>query len=200
MADITYFILPSVIKDRTGLHSNVADDLIYPEIVNAQVSYLLPLLGSRLYDKIMQQITDDGQPSGYYKELTDMFLVMAMCNWVMAELPPALTFQYWNKGVSTKTVENANEPSMSDIYAQMARYKGRAESYAKRARNYLIQNAPAMFPEYLQPIAGLDQIIPDAQQYTCPIFLGDETETPPDDYSLNKRKPNNFNSNDPYYN
>lgn len=198
MAEIVYIVLPSVIKDRMSLHSNIDDKLIYPDIIAVQELYVLPLLGSNLYNKILTDIGNEAL-TGPYKTLMDTFVVMAVCNWVMAELPPTLHFQYWNKGVSTKTVDNANEPSMSEIYSLMSRYKSRAEHYAKRCRMYLIQNAAASFPEYLTLVPGVDQVVPDSNNYTCPIFLGDETELPPDDYSLNKRKPNDFNSNDPFY-
>lgn len=198
MATITYIVLPSVIKERMSLHSNVDDKLIYPDIMAVQELYVLPLLGSNLYNKMLTDIAA-GTLAGDYKKLMDTFIVMAVCNWVMSELPPTLIFQYWNKGVSQKTVDNATEPSMSDIYTLMGRYKTRAEHYAKRARMYLIQNAAAMFPEYLTLVPGVDQVVPEAQQYTCPIYLGDETEVPRDDYSLNKRRPNDYNSNDPFY-
>lgn len=198
MATITYIVLPSVIKERMSLHANIDDKLIYPEIMNVQEMYVLPLLGSNLYSKMLTEIAA-GTLSGNYKTLMDSYLVMAICNWVMSELPPALNYQYWNKGVSQKTVDNADQPSMSDLYSIMARYKTRAEHYAKRARMYLIQNAAAMFPEYLVITPGVDQVVPEKQQYTCPIYLGDETEIPRDDYSLGLRKPNDYNSNDPFY-
>lgn len=185
MADITYIVLPSVIKDRMSLHSNVDDKLIYPEIMAVQELYVMPLLGSNLYSKILTEIAA-GTLAGDYKNLMDNFIVMAVCNWVMSELPPALNYQYWNKGVSQKTVDNATEPSMSDMYALMNRYKTRAEHYATRARKYLVQNAADKFPEYLTLIPGVDAVAPDAKNYTCPIYLGDESELPPDDYSLKK--------------
>lgn len=199
MATITYIVLPSIIKERMSLHDNIDDKLIYPEIMNVQEMYVLPLLGSNLYNKIMTDIANTGTLTGNYKTLMDSYLVMAICNWVMSELPPALNYQYWNKGVSQKTVDNADQPSMSDLYSIMARYKTRAEHYSKRARMYLIQNAAAMFPEYLVITPGVDQVVPENQQYSCPIFLGDETEIPRDDYSLGLRKPNDYNSNFPFY-
>lgn len=198
MATITYIVLPSVIKERMSLHENVDDKLIYPEIMNVQEMYVLPLLGSNLYKKMMTDIAA-GSLSGNYKTLMDDYLLMAICNWVMSELPLTLNYQYWNKGVSQKTVENAEQPTMSELYSLVARYKSRAEHFASRARKYLVQNAAAMYPEYLTLTPGVDQIAPDRQQYTSSIYLGDESDMPRDDYSLNERKPINYNSNDPYY-
>jgi len=140
-----------------------------------------------------------GTLSGNYKTLVDDYLVMAVCNYVMSELPEGLNYQYWNKGVSQKTVDNATQPSMSEMYSIVAKYKNRAEHYSKRARMYLIQNGNAMFPEYYTFVAGVDTVYPDRTSFTSPIYLGNEVERPRDDYSLNNVPPAGYNSNDPYY-
>lgn len=198
MATVTYIILPSVIKERMTLHDNVDDKLIYPEILAVQDLYIMPLLGSTLFNAILTKISNNTL-SGYYQTLMDDYIVPCVCNYVMSELPEAINYQYWNKGVSQKTVDNATEPSMSEMYSIVAKYKSRAEHYSKRARMWLIQNATAHIPEYLTFVAGVDTVYPDRTSYSCPIYLGDETEAPPDDYSNNRRPPAGYNSNDPYY-
>ena len=198
MATVTYIILPSVIKERMSLHDNVDDKLIYPEIKAVQDLFIMPLLGSTLFNKILNDIANNTL-TGNYKTLVDDYLVMAVCNYVMSELPEGLNYQFWNKGVSQKTVDNATQPSMSEMYSIVAKYKSRAEHYSKRARMYLIQNGNAMFPEYFTFVAGVDTVYPDRTSFTSPIFLGNETEAPRGDYSLNNVPPAGYNSNDPYY-
>lgn len=197
MPTVTYIILPSVIKERMSLHDNVDDKLIYPEIKAVQDMYIMPLLGSTLFNKILTDIANNTL-AGYYKTLMDDYLIMCVCNYVMSELPDGLNYQFWNKGVSQKTVTNAQEPSMSEMYTIANKYKNRGEHYAKRARMYLLANT-TNFPEYTTFVAGVDTVYPDRTSFSCPIYLGDETEAPPDDYSLNKRPPSGWNSNDPYY-
>lgn len=198
MATVTYIILPSVVKERMSLHDNVDDKLIYPEIKAVQDLYIMPLLGSTLYNKILTDIAA-GTLAGDYKDLMDNYLIMAICNYVMSELPEGLNYQFWNKGVSQKTVDNATQPSMSEMYSIVAKYKSRAEHYVNRARMYLIEYGNEKFPEYVTFVAGVDTVYPDRTSYTIPIYLGNETEVPPDDYSLNKRPPAGYNSNDPFY-
>jgi len=198
MATVTYLVLPSVVKERMSLHDNVDDKLIYPEILAVQDLYIMPLLGSTLFNKILSDI-DAGTLTGNYKDLMDNYIVQCICNYVMSELPEGLNYQYWNKGVSQKTVDNATQPSMSEMYQIVAKYKSRAEFYARKARLYLVQNSPAMFPEYRTFVAGVDVVYPDAESYSSPIYLGDISELPSDDYSLNKRPPAGYNSNDPFY-
>lgn len=198
MPTVTYIILPSVVKERMSLHDNVDDKLIYPEIKAVQDLYIMPLLGSTLYNKILTDIAD-GTLAGDYKDLMDNYLIMAICNYVMSELPEGLNYQFWNKGVSQKTVDNATQPSMSEMYSIVAKYKSRAEHYVNRARMYLIEYGNEKFPEYVTFVAGVDTVYPDRTSYSIPIYLGNETEVPPDDYSLNKRPPAGYNSNDPFY-
>ena len=96
MATVTYIILPSVIKERMSLHDNVDDKLIYPEIKAVQDLYIMPLLGSTLFNKILADIAANTL-GGNYKILVDDYLVMAVCNYVMSELPEGLNYQFWNK-------------------------------------------------------------------------------------------------------
>lgn len=197
MATITYLVLPSVVKERMSIHENVDDKLIYPEIKAAQDLYILPLLGSNLFNKIIADIAANTL-SGNYKILMDNYLIDCICNYAMAEISSSINNQIWNKGVSQKTVDNATQPSMAELYDIRARYVNRAEHYSKVCRMYLLQNSPSKFPEYNTFVAGIDVIAPDRTSYSCPIYLGDESEMPKEDYSLNK-KPINYNSNDPYY-
>lgn len=198
MPTVTYIVLPSVVKERMSLHDNVDDKLIYPEIKAVQDLYIMPLLGSTLFNKILNDIANNTL-TGDYKDLMDNYLIMAICNYVMSELPEGLNYQFWNKGVSQKTVDNATQPTMSEMYSIVAKYKSRAEHYVNRARMYLIEYGNEKFPEYVTFVAGVDTVYPDRTSYTIPIYLGNETEIPPDDYSLNKRPPAGYNSNDPFY-
>jgi len=198
MAVVTYLILPSVLKERMSIHDNVDDKLIYPEIKAVQDIYIMPLLGSTLFNKILTDINNNTL-TGNYKTLVDDYIIMCICNYVMSELPEGLNYQFWNKGVSQKVVDNATQPTMSEMYSIVAKYKSRAEYYAKRCRMYLVQNGNNYFPEYRTFVAGVDVVYPDHTDYSSPIYLGDVSSIPPDDYSLNKRPPAGYNSNDPYF-
>ncbi len=126
MPTVTYIILPSVVKERMSLHDNVDDKLIYPEIKAVQDLYIMPLLGSTLFNKILNDIANNTL-TGDYKDLMDNYLIMAICNYVMSELPEGLNYQFWNKGVSQKTVDNATQPTMSEMYSIVAKYSSMTE-------------------------------------------------------------------------
>jgi len=196
MSSNTLLIMPKLLKERTSLHDNVDDKLIVPEIKAVQDMYVMPLLGSTLMAKLQTDIAA-GTLAGDYKALLDDYIIDCICNYVLSAMPDVLGYQFYNKGVGGKKAEGDTQPDMSSMYSIIAKYKSRAEHYAKRCRMYLVSK-PALFPEYSKIVIGIDTVLPERAQYTCPIYLGDESELPPDDYSLhNYRTPPN--SNDPYY-
>lgn len=162
---------PKVLKDRTAIHTNTDDKLLYTEIKAAQDMYLLPLLGSSLFNKIISDINTDTL-SGYYKTLVDDFIIDMLCNYVLAELPDAINYQFTNKGVITKGDENSNAPSMTDLYSIIAKYKNRAEHYSSSARRYLLEYSDEHITEYTERGTGYDAIHPDTTSFSSPIYLG----------------------------
>ena len=193
MSNVRLIILPSVVKERMTLHTNTDEKLIFPEIKAAQDMYLRPLLGSILFDKILTDVEAETL-AGNYLLLMDNYLIDILCNYVMAELPEGLNYQFWNKGVATKTTDNSQSPTMSEMYSIVSKYKKRAEHYAQACRLYIVQNS-TLFPEYYAP-GGIDKVNPLAAVYTTPIYLGGAGVV---DWRPNDRDPN-YNSNDPYYN
>lgn len=177
MIETGLIVMPSVIKQRTALHTNVDDKLIYPEIKAAQDMYVMPLLGSALFNKIIADIKA-GTLGGDYKTLVDNYIIDMICNYVLSEMPESINYQFWNKGVATKTTEDSNTPSMSEMYSIVAKYKNRAEHYSKRCRMYLIENAPTKFREYINIPGGVDVVVPDRTSFSSPIYLGEERDRP----------------------
>jgi hypothetical protein len=161
------------LKQRTAVHDNIDEKLIYPEIKAAQDLYIHPILGTALYNKILTDISNNAL-AGNYKVLVDSYLIDTLCWYVVSELPVSLNYQFWNKGVGVATSDNTNAPSMSELFDLVSKYKNRAEAYQKKAIFYLKQNAPNLFPEYLNPGTGIDTVLPDRVGYSSPIFLGDE--------------------------
>lgn len=164
-----------MIKDRSTIHGNIDPKLLYPELKIAQDMYIHPILGTALFDKLLQDVNVSGSmASGEYKDLVDKYIVDAMMYYAMAQLPMALSYQFWNKGVMRKIGDNTELPSMSDLIDISNHYRQRAEWYGERLTKYLKQNATESFlPEYLNPGDGIDTIIPEQSAFTMPVYLGD---------------------------
>ena len=171
MSKNTLFISVQSIKDRTGLHANVDEKLVLPEIKTAQDMYILPALGSALYNEL-QTAVDSNTYTNLQTTLLDDYIVDTLIYFVMSELPQGLSFQFYNKGLLRKTGENQESPSMQDMIDVANRYKARAEFYKQRLIKYLKQNN-ALYPNYLNFGSGIDSIKPDNEGYTVSMYLGD---------------------------
>lgn len=168
------FISVDTIKDRTGLHFNVDPKLVYPDILFAQDAYILPVLGTALYNKLQDDIDCKSLTCDYETLLND-YITPCLVYQVMSELPMALSYQFYNKGVVKKTGEGQTEPSASELTEVAQRYTSRAEYYRQRLVKYLKQQSSQnKFPEYLNPGSGVDTIVPDNQAYTISVWLGDD--------------------------
>lgn len=167
-------ISDEMIKERTVIHGNIDPKLIYPNIKAAQDMYIHPVLGTALYNKLLSDISGAGL-AGNYKTLVDDYVVDTLMYYTLAELPMTLSYQFWNKGVVRKQGVDTELPSSTELIDLGNKYKNWAEFYANRLRLYLNQNAAAMFPEYINPGSGVDDIYPNNKSFTLPVYLGDDS-------------------------
>jgi hypothetical protein len=165
------FISVESIKERSGLHANVDEKLILPEIKTAQDMYILPALGTSLYERLQQGI-DQNNLNNTEINLLDNYIVDTLVNYVLSELPQGLSYQYYNKGLVKKSSEGTELPSMQELIDIANRYKARAEFYKQRLIKYLKQNS-TLFPLYLNYGAGFDAMKPENDGYTASIWLND---------------------------
>lgn len=168
-------ISDEMLKERTAIHGNIDPKLLYPEIKVAQDMYIHPILGTALYNKLLDDINVSGTTTGVYKTLLDSFIVDALVYYTLAGLPETLSFQFWNKGVMRKTGENTELPSMSELVDLSNKYRVRAEWYAERLTKYLRAGiGGTLIPEYTSPGDTLDTLTPQNTPFTMPIYLGDQ--------------------------
>lgn len=176
MSEIKLLILPSTLKNRSVIHSNIDDKLIKPEISIAQDMFIMPLLGTALYNKMLDLVgqypTEAAMPASSYKTLLNDYIINALVYFVLSELPQGLNYQFWNSGVVSTQKEQASNPSMSDMFAVVSRYKKVAEHYANRCRLYLVQNEGS-FPEYRSQNGGVDTVYPEIDSFSSQIYLGE---------------------------
>lgn len=170
-------ISETMIKERTAIHGNIDPQLIFPDIKVAQDMYIHPILGTALYDGLQTMIETgviNDAANEKYKTLIDKFIVDTLIYYTLSELPTTISFQFWNKGVSRKTGDNTELPTMSELIDLSNKYKNRAEFYANRLRLYLKEKASTLFSEYLNPGNTLDTINPTDAAFTIPIYLDED--------------------------
>lgn len=174
MSRNTLFISVKTIKERTGLHANVDEKLILPEILTSQDMYILPALGTALYNRLQDGI-DANNLTADETDLLDTYITNCLVYYVMSELPMGLSYQFYNKGVVRKSSDNTDMPSAQDMIDVANRYKARAEFYKQRLVKFLRQSSTTtVFPLYNNPGNGVDTIRPDIEAYTTSIWLGDD--------------------------
>lgn len=174
MSKNVLLISVDILKDRTAIHTNIDEKLLFPEIKLAQDMYIHPILGTALYNKIISDIDSTGTTTGDYKTLLDDYIVDCLLYYVLSQLPLALPYQFWNKGVVRKQGEDTDLPDMSELVSIGDHYKNRAEWYGQRMTRYLQANATeSVLPEYLSPGDGIDTINPEKDAFTMPVYLGD---------------------------
>ena len=168
------FITPQTIKERTGLHANVDEKLVNPEILTSQDINILPALGTGLYERLQDGV-ENNNLTVKEQELIDKYITPALVYFVLSELPMGISFQFYNKGLIRKTGTDQTEPNVQDIIDVSNRYKARAEFYLRRMILWVKETASkgVHFQEYINPGTGLDIIVPDNTAYTTTIYLGE---------------------------
>ena len=168
------FITPQTIKERTGLHANVDEKLVNPEILTTQDMYILPALGTGLYERLQDGI-ENNNLTVKEEELIDKYITPALVYYVLSELPMGISFQFYNKGLIRKTGTDQTEPNVQDIIDVSNRYKARAEFYKNRLILWVkeVASKGQHFAQYINAGTGLDIIHPDNEAYTTSVYLGD---------------------------
>lgn len=167
------FISVNTIKDRSGLHTNVDDKLVNPEILACQDMFILSALGTALYNRLQDGIENNDLTS-LEQEILDTYITPTLVYYVLAELPMGLSYQFYNKGLIRKSGDGQENPSSSEMIEVADRYRARAEFYKQRLVKFLREKAvKGLLPLYLNPGNTIDTMIPEFQAYTTSIWLGD---------------------------
>jgi len=162
-------ITEKFVKDNSTIDENVDVKLLRSTIWDAQRDYIKPLLGTDLYNKILNDILNDSL-TGNYLTLLKEYVSEALLKWVMMESVPTLLYQYRNKSVATKDSDNAQPISYTVMQEEMNRWKYKAEVRSQDVTRYLCANE-LLFPEYILNDDD-DDIKPNRNNFTTSIFLG----------------------------
>lgn len=174
------FINVNTIKERSALHTNVDDKLILPEILSCQDMFILPALGTALYNRLQDGIENNNLNADEV-DLLDNFITNPLVYYTLSELPVGLSYQFYNKGLVRKNSENTEAPQMQDLIDVASRYRTRAEFYTQRLIKHLkqVSSTSDKFQEYVNYGTGVDIIKPERDAYQASIWLGDDCDCKP---------------------
>ena len=137
---IALFVSEQFIKDTTVIDENVDMKLIRDTIELCQEKYVLPLVGTGIYNQIQSQITSS-TVSADNVTLLDTYIQKALKYWVLYEGVDVFTFKFQNKSIVKKNSENSSPIDLEDIRRIMEKWRTNAEMYSQRVTDFLIANS-----------------------------------------------------------
>ena len=168
----TYLITTQEIKTNTPMGGNVDSDRLMSLIYDAQVLLLEPILGTKLYDKI---ITDYATPlTGLYLQMYTDYIKPILWHSVYADYLRTGNVLASNGGIYTNQPENATASDIESIRYSVKHYQSKADSYIDRLDRFLCDQE-SNISEYTQNQDNDYDINPDSNINTISgWFFGNE--------------------------
>ena len=163
----TLFISTTRIKKDTALGGSVDDNLLLPYILMAQDRYILPVLGTDLYDKLISDIQGSSL-AGDYLTLLQTYIQPALVQFSFSVVLPFLRLRFVNNSVVTMDSEQGSSVSHEDLKPLINASMDQGEFLRERLIDY-IQNNTSSFSEYSSN-TGAD-LTPTTQNYYAGLNL-----------------------------
>ena len=145
------FVNEDKLKSSTAINYNVDTAFLLPFLKIAQDKHLQIILGTKLYDKLQDDIAgvDGATLTGVYKILVDDYIQDAIIHYALVEALPFISFQIKNGSITQKNSENGTAATRQDVDYLVQKERDSAEFYGQRIIEYLC-NDSSSFPEYSQ--------------------------------------------------
>ena len=145
------FVNEDKLKSSTAINYNVDTAFLLPFLKIAQDKHLQIILGTKLYDKLQNDIAgvDGATLTNPYKTLVDDYIQDAIIHYALVEALPFISFQIKNGSITQKNSENGTAATRQDVDYLVQKERDSAEFYGQRIVEYLCNNSSS-FPEYSQ--------------------------------------------------
>ena len=140
------FVSPADVIKRTGINGNVDRDQMVQFIKIAQDIHIQQLLGTRLFEKISNDISTSSLAGNYQSLLTNYIQDMVI-HYAAIEILPYIHYKVANGGIYTKGSENGTNITKEDLDYLIQKERDIAEHYSRRFIDYMSFNN-ALYPEY----------------------------------------------------
>jgi hypothetical protein len=164
------FLDETYIKRTNAIDNSVEAGVLIPCIEKAQDMYILPLLGSGLYNELSTQIENNTVSADNAILLND-YIAPALTKWVYYEAIPKLIYKNENTSILKRTAENASTIEFKEMIYLREIATNDAEYRATRLSKFLCAN-PQTYPLYNNAGNEQDTIHPDkGNSYTTSIYM-----------------------------
>jgi len=163
---LTLFISRDTLIKRTVYGGNINPEKLIPLVYTAQSKYLLPILGTVLYETLQSKIIleQSGTPMEQrLKILLDDYITDALCHYAVVEALPFSLYTYGEGGTMMNTPEFKTNPDKRNVDFLLQKELQSAQFFAERLTDFLIANS-SDYPEYWQTNGKSDNIYPDKSQ------------------------------------
>jgi hypothetical protein len=145
MAQALFISRDDIIK-FTVLNGNIDTDKFIQFIKIAQDVHIQNYLGTRLFNRLNDDIVNDDltQP---YSDLLTIYIKPMLIHWAMVEFLPYAAYTVANKGVFKHNSENSTNVDKNEIDFLIAKERDVAQSYTNRFIDFMCFNQVS-FPEY----------------------------------------------------
>ena len=132
------------IKTNSGLNDNVWGSYLTPAIREAQDIKLQQILGTSLYQSLLDKVADGTIKNidfKAYKTLLDEYVQIYLMYQTISDLVPFIGVKLTNLGVVISNDEHLTNLSQSERELVQTYYEQRAEFYGKRLQEFLKDNS-----------------------------------------------------------
>lgn len=179
------FVSANRLKRDTAIGGSVDDDLIRPYVYMAQQRWVLPILGTDLYDKLSSDI-DSGSVAGVYETLLDDYVIPATVQYAFSQLIPYLRVRFVNNAVVVMSSEQSAAATYEDLKPLIDQANDMGNFHRQRLIAYLCENSGS-YPEYtsntgsdLRPTTSnytqglnVDNVVTDLKVQAVLMAIGD---------------------------
>lgn len=140
------------IENYTSASANIDVNKINPHIYNSQILYLEPMLGTKLYEKIIDLVNTNnitGTTYSNYKTLLDVYITPSVVFHAIELYIPLNAFKIADGGVFQYTPTNAQPSEYNDIDRIANKYKTIGSKYDDKLYKFLQENK-ILFVEYTE--------------------------------------------------
>lgn len=140
------FITPTDLKQNSLIDGNVDVDKFIQFIKISQQIHIQNYLGTKLYDKISNDILTDSLTGDYLTLVTDYVKDM-LIHYAMVDYLPFAAYQVANGGVFKHISENSESVTKSEVDTLVEKHRQFAQFYTRRFIDYMSFNN-TLYPEY----------------------------------------------------
>ena len=163
----TLFIKRSDIVKNSIIDGAVDTDKFIFFIQIAQEMHVQNYLGTKLYDKITNDINTNSL-TGDYLNIVNEYIQPMLIHFAMVDYLPFASFELKNGGLVKHTSENSQNATKEEVDFLVQRHRNFADFYTRRFIDYMSFNTN-LFPEYNSNVN--DDMYPDKDANFVGILL-----------------------------